>query len=121
MAPGTQAAVNQHVLSWVNPTSGTDENGNVLPLALSDIVAIEIQFDGGNAIEIPYPAAPPQAQGTFDLLSLDQYKALAAGSHTVDLAVKTAEGVIGGYSATASFQIAPATFTPAAPTNVQIA
>lgn len=113
MASVQTPPTNPKTLSWTWPTTAKDQNGNTVSLALSDIVAAELQFDGGAVIDVTSVTGASGAQASLVLSTLDAYKALSPGTHTVDVAAKTAEGSIGGFSAPVSFLIA---VVPDAPT-----
>ena len=101
-------------ITWVNPLTGTDQNGNVITWnPQTDMKGIELQFDGGTPIEVDCGFVT-----SYDMSQLAQYKALPAGQHTVDMCILTDEGVLSGFSASVTFLIA---VVPLAPTNVALA
>lgn len=82
-------------LTLTYPTSATDSNGNAVALQRSDIVAIEVAIDDGTPVE--YAVTGTNPSDTFDIKA--QLAGLSLGAHNVDAAVKTAEGVVGKFSA----------------------
>jgi len=102
--------INPKHISWVNPQQGTDQNGNLTAWDPStDMKGIELQFDGGTPIEVDCGFVT-----SFDMSTLDAYKALASGAHTVDIAILTKEGVLGGFSVQQTFSIGVAPLVPTA-------
>lgn len=107
-------SVNQHILGWVNPTTGKDQNGNTVPFDVADIGQLDIQFDDQTPnILVPYPG-PPGQSGSFDLSTLAQYKSLSPGAHVLALGIITKEGVVGGLSVDVPFSIGVAPDAPSA-------
>lgn len=109
--------VNPKTLSWTWPTTAKDQNGNSVPLALTDIAAVEVQFDGGAVIDVTAVTGASGPQASLILATLAAYQALSAGTHTVDVAARTTGGSIGGFSAPVTFLIA---VVPDAPTAVSL-
>jgi hypothetical protein len=107
--------VNPKNLNWTWPTTAVDQNGQSVALALSDIAAVEIQFDGGAVIDVTAVTGASGPQASLILATLAAYQALPPGTHTVDIAARTAEGAVGGFSAPVSFLIA---VVPVAPTAI---
>lgn len=101
----------QGILTLNYPTSAKAPDG-VTDVALprSDITKLEVRVDQGAPVEYDVPAVASTSD-QFNIAA--QLHALSLGTHTVDAAVKTAEGVVGAYSA--EFQILEAG-TPNAPT-----
>lgn len=97
-------------LTLTYPTTAKDSSGNDVALARSDIVAVEVTIDDSSN-QAEYAAPGTNTSDVFDISA--QLKGLALGSHNVKAAVKTAEGVVGSYSA--EFPIVEAG-TPDAPT-----
>lgn len=107
--------MNPTTASWVNPAMATDQDGNQVAWdASTDMAGIELAIDNAPAVSVPTASGA----NTFDLRTLDAYKALKAGNHTLSLAIVTKEG------ATSSF-VGPVTFpigvTPLAPANLVLA
>lgn len=89
-------------ISWVNPLQGTNQNGDLVAWDPStDMKGIELQFDGGTPIEVDTGFAT-----IYDMSQLDAYKTLKPGQHTVDMAILTNEGALGGFSVSVTFLIA---------------
>lgn len=105
---------NPKTLSWTWPTTAKDQNGATVPLALSDIAAVEVQFDGGTPIDVTAVTGASGPAASLILATLAAYQALTAGTHTVDIAARTAEGSVGGFSAPISFLIAVVPDAPSA-------
>lgn len=102
-------AVNPTVISWTNPTTRVDGS----PYGQADNAGYELGIDGTGAVSIPL------AWGTqFDLTTLDAYRALNSGTHTLTLAVVSKGGVKSNPTPPVSFQIEVA---PMAPTNLVVA
>lgn len=100
------AAINPKKLNWTNPTAYTD--GSVYAAA-TDNAGYTLQLDGVGAVSIPL------AFGTsYDLTSLDPYKTLKRGTHTLALAAVSKEGIQSDFSPPLSFQIAVAPVAPTA-------
>lgn len=101
-------------LSWTNPTQAVDQNGKTVAFdPATDMKGVEVQFDNVGAVEIDTGVVT-----TLDMTTLDAYKALPSGTHKVDLAILTNEGVLGGFSTSVTFLVG---FTPLAPTDVVVA
>lgn len=111
--PMATTVTNPKNLNWTWPTVAVDQNGASVALAPSDIAAVEVQFDGGAVIDVTSVTGASGPQAALVLASLAAYQALKPGTHTVDIAARTAEGAVGGFSAPVSFLIA---VVPAAPT-----
>jgi hypothetical protein len=118
MASVQTLVINPKTLSWAWPTTAKDQSGASVALALSDIVAVEVQFDGGAVIDVTSVTGQSGPQASLVLASVPAYLALAPGQHTVDVAAKTAEGSIGAFSAPVSFLIA---VVPDSPTALALA
>lgn len=91
------------------PVTAIDGTGATVTLPRSDIVAVEVTVDDSSN-QAEYPVTGTNLVDTFDISA--QLKGLALGAHGVTAAVKTAEGVVGSFSA--SFPIVEAV-TPGAP------
>ena len=105
---------NPKTATWTNPTQATDANG--VPVAFDpsqDMAGIEIQLDDQPAVVVPAGVAT-----SFDLTSLDAFKALSPGEHTLGLAIVTKEGTVGQFASGATFQRA---VIPLAPTSLALA
>lgn len=97
----------QIIARWTNPTH--DKDGN--PYNEADHDSYVVTLDNGSPIKLPL------TWGTsFDLGSLPEAQALAAGAHTATLVSKSKKGVT-GIVASASFSTFP---TPAAVGNFTI-
>lgn len=110
--------INPKTATWTWPTTAKDQNGNNVPLALSDIVAVEVQFDGGTPIDVTSVTGSSAATGALNLTTLPAYQALAVGTHTIDIAARTAEGSVGVFTAPITFLIG---LVPDAPTAFALA
>lgn len=107
--------VNPKTISWVNPTQAHDQNGAVTAWdAATDMAGITIQIDGQDAVSVPTSAGATK----FDITTLDAYKALPVGAHSLKIADVTKEGTVGDQSAAAPFSVA---VVPLAPTAVALA
>lgn len=91
------------------PTQADDGAGATVVLPRSDIVAVEVTVDASSN-QVEYPVTGTNLSDVYDISA--QLKGLALGTHNITAAVKTAEGVVGAYSA--SFPIVEAV-TPHAP------
>lgn len=106
---------NPRKASWVNATQGTDQSGNAVAWdANSDLAAVEIKFDGQAAIDVPVAGGAT----SLDLTTVDAYKALPAGQHSIQLAEVTKEGAVSDFTASVPFQVA---VVPLAPTSLVLA
>lgn len=98
-------------MSWVNPTTDTDNN----PYAQGDNAGYMIAIDGQPAVSIPL------TWGTsFDLAQLAAVQSLKSGQHTAQLALISSPakgGVTGLFTAPVTFPVYP---TPNAPSNLSI-
>lgn len=107
--------VNPKTMTLVNPTQGTDQNGNTVAWdGATDFAGFVLVFDGGPPVTVELPAEVT----SLDLTTLDAYKALSTGEHTLVVADFTKEGAVGAFAAPVSFSIA---VTPLAPTAVMVA
>lgn len=105
---------NPKTVSWVNSTQGTDQNGNTVPWdATADLAAIAIEIDAETVLSVPVSLGAT----SFDLTTLASYQALAAGSHTLELALVTKEGAVSAFAAPDTFSIG---VVPLAPTAVTV-
>jgi hypothetical protein len=103
--------INPKHISWVNPLQATDKDGNLTTFdPTTDMKGIELQFDNGTPVEVDTGCVT-----TFDMSTLDAYKALPRGTHKVDIAILTEEGAVGGFSPSVTFLIG---VLPLAPTAV---
>lgn len=105
---------NPKTVSWVNPTQGTDQNGNTVAWAATDFAGIEIQLDSEAAVSVPMTAEAT----SFDLTTLAAYQALPSGTHTLGLAVVTQEGAVSAFGQSNTFSTG---VVPLAPTAVVVA
>ena len=101
-------------MTLVYPVTAVDGTGATVPLPRADITAVEVEVDGGTAVEYAVPATT-STQDDFNIAA--QLKGLSLGTHNVTAAVKTAEGVVGSFSA--NFPIVEAV-TPGAPTITKL-
>lgn len=91
-------------LAWVNPT--VDKDGN--PHDAAKNAGYQVKIDGGAAQSIGLKF------GTgFDISGI--VSGLKAGTHSISIAAVTTDGVVGDFSAAASFTVLPQL---PAPTNV---
>jgi hypothetical protein len=99
---------NKKILKWTNPTARKDGSA----YGLSENAGYQISIDGGAAIPLP----GIKAATTFDLSTLPEYKALAAGVHSVAISAVDVDGEVSPASV-AAFSIS---HPPAAPGNVVV-
>lgn len=106
---------NPKSISWVNPTTGTDQSGNTVSWdANTDLAGIEIQLDSVPAVSVPVSTGA----NSFNLRTLSAYLSLPAGQHNVGMAVVTKEGAVSSFTSAVTFQVA---VVPAAPTSLVVA
>jgi hypothetical protein len=98
--------INPTKISWIWPTTAKDQNGNTVTLPLPDIVAVEVQFDGGVPIDVTSVMGSAGTAAALLLATLPAFLALPPGQHTVDIAARTAEGSVGAFTAPITFLIA---------------
>lgn len=110
--------INPKTVTWTWPSTGKDQNGNAVSISLADLVALEVQFDGGSPIDVTSVTGNSGANGSLVLTTLPAYQALSVGTHTIDIAARTAEGSVGVFSAPLTFLIG---LVPDAPTAVALA
>lgn len=115
-------------LAWINPSTGTITNNDGTKSTepfdpAAHMKGIEVQFDGGTAIEADIGAAQ-----TLDLTATTgpgaavaaAFAALADGSHTVDIAILTDGGKVSDFTATQSFSVSKADVTPGVATGLTL-
>lgn len=99
------------LLTWTNPTTNTD--GGAYDAATEN-AGYNLAFDNTSAaVSVPVAFAT-----SFDFGSLDAYKALKSGNHTIRLSVVNKAGGESAYSAPLSFR---KTGTPNVPVLVAVA
>lgn len=106
--------VNPHSVSWTDPVTATDQNGNPVPWSNADRAGISIKFDGAAVVSVPLGIGVQ----SFDLTQLAAYQALPVGEHILALAVVTKEGITGSFASDVPFLTA---VVPTAPTSVAVA
>lgn len=107
---------NPKTATWTNPTTATTPEGAQVAFdPATEEAGIQLEIDGK-----PVVAAPSQGPiTTIDLTTIDAYKALPAGSHTLQVAAVTKDGEVGDYSAAVTFlRTGP---HPDAPTSLALA
>jgi hypothetical protein len=77
------------------------------------MAGIEIQLDGTGAVSVPAGVVT-----TYSLPQVSAYAALAAGTHTLQLAIVSKEGSVSPFAASQTFQVA---VVPLVPTSVVVA
>ena len=107
---------NPKTATWTNPTTATTPEGAQVAFdPATEEAGIQLEIDGK-----PVISAPSQGPITsIDLTTVDAYKALPAGEHTLQVAAVAKDGEVGAYSAAVSFLRTGN--APAAPTNLALA
>lgn len=104
-------SINPQNISWVNPIQAKAPDGSAVAWdANTELAGIEIAIDAVPAVSVPVAFGAT----TFQLASLDAYKQLGSGDHSVKLAVVTKEGVASDFSAAVTFSVAVVPFAPTA-------
>jgi hypothetical protein len=104
LGPNTETSamstpINPKKATVAYPTQAIAPDGTTVAFDPTDIAGLEFQIDAQPAVSIPANSGVT----TFDITTLAGWSALSSGSHALTAAVVTKEGLVGAFSAAATF------------------